>query len=194
MQTAYKLLAAGAAMASMASSLAVAQPSLQRAAPPAGSAQQTPSQIELPQSTTATYATWVVQCQTRAGPPVEKSCDMAQVTQAQGSNQPFSRIAVAQPLKGQAIKLVVQLPVNVSFATPVRIQASDTDPAIAAPFARCIPGGWFAEFDLRDDVLKKFRASTGNGKMTFADAGGHEIAVPISFNGFAQAFDALARE
>jgi invasion protein IalB len=189
MHNPYKSVALGAAAALVLASVAQAQ---QRA--PAAPGPQTPSQIELPQSTTATYANWVVQCQTHAGAPADKACDMAQVTQAQGSNQPFSRVAVAQPVKGQPLKLVVQLPVNVSFATTVRIQTGDTDPGIAAPFARCIPGGCFAEFDLKDDVLKRFRASSGNGKLTFADSGGHEVAVPISFNGFAQAFDALTRE
>jgi invasion protein IalB len=119
---------------------------------------------------------------------------MAQVTQAQGSNTPFSRIAIGQPAKGQGIKLVVQLPVNVSFATDVRVQIGDADAGIAAPFARCIPGGCFADFDIKDDVLKKFRGNSGNGKLTFADSTGHEIAVPVSFNGFGQAFDAMVRE
>ncbi|HEY1980567.1 MAG TPA: hypothetical protein VGH13_10810, partial [Xanthobacteraceae bacterium] len=52
-----------------------------------------PAQGEAPQSTTATYGDWVVQCQTQAGPPPQKLCDMAQVAQAQvqGRTVPFSR-------------------------------------------------------------------------------------------------------
>jgi invasion protein IalB len=156
-------------------------------------AQQPGAPIDAPQSTTATYGNWVVQCQTRPGPPAEKVCDMAQVTQVQGGNAPFSRVAVAQPVTGQPVKLIVQVPVNASFATEVRIQTSDADQGIAVPFARCTPGGCFAEFDLKDDVLRKFRAAAGAGKFSFADAGGRPIAVPVSFDGFAQAFDALAR-
>jgi invasion protein IalB len=155
---------------------------------------QAPAPVETPQSTTATYADWVVQCQTRAGPPPEKVCDMGQVTQLQGKNVPFSRVAVAQPVKGQPVRLSVQVPVNASFAANVRVQTSDADPGIAAPFARCLPGGCFADFDLKDDVLKKLRAASGAGKLSFADAAGHDVSVPVSFNGFAQAFDALARE
>ena len=161
---------------------------------PAQQMTQAPAVVEAPQSTTATYADWVVQCQTRAGPPAEKICDMGQVTQLQGKNVPFSRVAVAQPVKGQPIKLMVQLPVNASFAANVRIQASDTDPGVAAPFARCLPGGCFADFDLKDDVVKRMRAASGAGKLSFADAAGHDVSVPISFNGFAQALDALVRE
>ena len=156
--------------------------------------QQAPAATDTPQSTTATYADWIVQCVTRAGPPAEKVCEMAQVTQLQGKNVPFSRIAVEHPAKDQPVKLIVQVPVNASFATAVRLQTADADPGLSAPFAQCVPGGCFAEFDLKEDVLKKFRAASGTGKLSFADAGGHDVAVPLSFNGFAQAFEALVKE
>jgi invasion protein IalB len=150
-----------------------------------------------PQQTTATYTDWVVQCQTQAGPPPQKLCDMAQVTQVtqgQGKGAPFSRVAIAHPLKGQPVKLVVQVPTNASFATSVRIQTGDDDPGLTAPFARCLPIGCFADFDMKEETLRKFRAASGAGKLSFADAGGHDVAVPMSFNGFGQAYDALERE
>jgi invasion protein IalB len=115
------------------------------------------------------------------------------VTQVQGRNVPFSRVAVEHPAKGQPAKLVVQVPINASFATNVRITTADNDPGLMAPFARCLPNGCFSEFELRDDLMRKFRGS-GVGKLAYADAGGHDITVPLSFKGFAQAFDALARE
>jgi invasion protein IalB len=152
-------------------------------------------QGDVPQSTTATYADWVVQCLTHAGTPPEKLCEMAQVTQLQGKNVPFSRIAIEHPTKEQpTIKLIVQVPVNASFATPVHVQTADADPGMTTPFARCIPGGCFAEFDLKEEALRKFRAASGVGKLSFADAGGHDVSVPLSFNGFAQAYEALLKE
>ena len=157
----------------------------------AAQAQPAPT-IDAPQRTTATYGDWIVQCELRTGPPPEKLCDMAQVTQVQGRNVPFSRIAIARPTKGQPVKLVVQVPVNASFSSNVRIQTTESDAGIAAPFARCTPAGCFADFDLKEDVIKKFRAAASAGKLTFADAGGHDVAVPLSFKGFAQAYDALA--
>jgi invasion protein IalB len=179
----------GAAAVMMASGAALSQQ-------PAPKPQVAPqaAQSDLPQSTTATYVNWVVQCQTRAGQTPERVCDMAQITQMQNNNAPFSRVAVARPVKGQPVRLEVQVPVNASFAANVKIQTGDSDPGIAAPFARCVPGGCFAEFDLKDDVLKKLRASSGTGKLTFADAGGHDVSVPVSFSGFAQAFDALTKQ
>lgn len=147
-----------------------------------------------PQRTTASYGDWVLQCVANNSPPPDEVCDIAQVTQVQGKGVPFSRVAVAHPDKGQPVKLIVQVPVNVSFSTQVHIQTSDDDPGLIAPFTNCNPAGCFAEFDLRDDLLKKLYAATGVGKVSFADAGGHTVAVPLSFNGFAQAFDALSKK
>lgn len=112
----------------------------------------------------------------------------------QGKNVPFSRVAFSHPQKGQPIRLLVQVPVNVSFGTNVRIQTSDADPGIAVPFARCVPIGCFAEFEIKDDTLKKLRVASGSGKLSFANSTGHDVTVPFSFNGFNQAFDALLKE
>jgi invasion protein IalB len=150
--------------------------------------------IEVPQQTTATYGDWVVQCVQNNSPPSEPVCDMAQVTQLQGKNLPFSRVAVGHPEKGQPIKLIVQVPVNASFRTDVRIQTSDADPGVIAPFTNCTPNGCFAEFDLKEDILEKLREAGGVGKLLFADAGGHDVTVPISFKGFGQAFDAPSKK
>jgi invasion protein IalB len=173
------------------------RPAAQPQAPSQPQAQsQTAVQGDAPQSTTATYGDWVVQCQTQAGPPPQKLCDMAQVAQAQvqGRTVPFSRIGIVRPAKGEPIRFIVQVPVNVSFTTNVRIQTADADPGIIAPFARCLPSGCFADFDLKEEMLRKFRAAAAGGKLTFADAGGHEISAPVSFSGFAQALDALMKE
>jgi invasion protein IalB len=172
-----------------------AHPSVQKPAAGAPPAPGGPAPAaDEPQRTTATYGDWVVQCVTTTNPPSEAVCDMAQVTQLQGKNVPFSRIAVAHPDKSQPINLTVQVPVNASFTTQVNIQAGDDDPGIIAPFTACTPNGCFAEFALRDDMLKKLRAATSAGKVSFADAGGHAVTVPISFNGFGAAFDALVKK
>ncbi|MFZ3357888.1 MAG: invasion associated locus B family protein [Xanthobacteraceae bacterium] len=149
---------------------------------------------DAPQRTTATYGDWILECVQNDAPPSEPACDMAQVTQLQGKNVPFSRVAVGRPTKGQPVKLIVQVPVNASFRTDVHIQTGDADPGVIAPFAECAPAGCFAEFDLKEDILKKLRDANSVGKLSFADAGGHDVAVPISFKGFNEAFDALLKK
>jgi invasion protein IalB len=160
----------------------------------AATAQQPPN--EVPQRTTATYANWVLTCDTQAGQPPRKICQILQMVQAQaqGRTTPFSSIAIMHPVKGQPIKLVIQVPTNVTLSTNVHIQTADADPGVAAPFARCAPSGCFVDFELKDDMVKKFRAASGNGKITYADVTGHEVAVPLSFSGFDQALEALAKE
>lgn len=165
------------------------------ATPPRPAPTTTPA-TDTPQQTTATYGDWVVQCVARPNGDPGEACDMAQVTQAQvqGKSVPFSRVAIGLAEKGQLPKLVVQVPVNVSFATNVHIQTADDDPGMIAPFANCSPNGCFAIFELKDELLKKLRTAASTGKVSFADSGAHDISVPLSFNGFAQAYDALAKK
>ncbi len=149
-----------------------------------------PSQAQ--QSTSATYNDWVVRCQKDAGAS-KKMCLMDQVTQVKGKNEAFSRIALAAPVSGRPTNLEVQLPVNVSLRAPLVIRADDADAGFSAPFDHCVPAGCFVEFDLKDDIVKKLRATEGVGKATFKDSSGHDIAVPVSFKGFREAFDALGK-
>lgn len=146
--------------------------------------------------TTATYDDWVLQCTLQAGPPAQKNCDIEQLTQMQnqGRSVPLSRVAIAGPEKGQPARLTIQVPVNVNLRTEMRLQASTSDPGLAAPFDRCLPVGCFADFALKDDAIKKFRAATAAGKMTFQSANGQSVAIPLSFKGFGPAYDALLKK
>jgi invasion protein IalB len=145
------------------------------------------------QSTSATYDDWVIRCVTQAGPPPQKTCDMEQMTQVQGKNTPLSRVAIARPMKAPPIKLVIQLPVNVWLPPGIKIMLHDKDPGYAGVFTYCVPAGCFAEVEATDDTLKKFRAATEPGKIVFKNAGQQDIAVPLSFKGFGQAYDALSK-
>jgi invasion protein IalB len=145
-----------------------------------------------PQRTTATYEEWTVQCELQAGPPPQRLCEMVQVAQAQG--QTVSRVAIGRATKSEPFKIVVQLPINLWLPAGVRIQSDDKDPGLALVFKRCVPAGCFADVDIKDDVLKRFRASTGSGKITFKNAGQQDVGVPLSFKGFGQALDVLSKE
>lgn len=152
------------------------------------------SPVSAQQSTAATYDDWVVRCVTEQGPPPKKACDMDQITKVQGQPNPLSRVAISRPVKDQPIKLVIQLPVNISLSAPVRLHTGEKDPGTATPFQRCLPAGCFAELELRDDVVKRLRTATERGRITFKDAGERDVVIPLSFKGFGNAFDALAKE
>ena len=144
------------------------------------------------QSTSATYDDWVVRCVTQGQPP-QKACDMEQIAQMQGKNTPVSRVAVPRPVKGQAVKIVIQLPVNAWLPVGIRVQMNDKDPGLAGTYTYCVPAGCFAEVDLTEDAQKRFRAATEQGRILFKNAAQQDVALPLSFKGFGPAFDALAK-
>ena len=167
-------------------------------AAPAPQAQAAPAPVDQnPQRTTASYGDWVVRCETVAGPPPQKNCEMDQLaqTQVQGQTAPVSRVLIPLPPKGEQPKLFVVLPINVSFTAPLKITADPKDAGISTPFRRCIPNGCIVEIELKDDLQKKFRAAAAeSGKMLYKNAAEQEVAIPLSFKGFAQAFDALLKQ
>jgi invasion protein IalB len=152
--------------------------------------------VEGPQRTSASYGDWVVRCEVteaQATQPAQKNCDMEQLAQMQGQANPISRVAIPLPAKGQPARLIIQVPVNVSLAAPVRISADNKDHLTVA-FHRCIPAGCFADTELKEEELKRFRAETAAGKLVYKDSADRDVTIPLSFKGFGQAFDALVKQ
>ena len=198
-------VATGVLMSALAGAAAAQQPAPKPAPPkPAPAQHQAPAPApaqqaqaptdQNPQRTTASYGDWVVRCETTAGPPPQKNCDMEQLAQVQGQANPISRVAVPLPQKGEPPKMFIQLPINVSFSAPLKITVDAKDAGITTPFRRCVPAGCFGEVELKDDLQKKFRASAEAGKITFKDAADRDVAIPLSFKGFGQAFEALLKQ
>jgi invasion protein IalB len=158
------------------------------------SAQPAQPTTPTPQQTTATYEDWVVRCETRAGPPSHKTCEMAQYTQVQGQPGVLTSIAIGRPGKGQPLKMVVQVPIAVWLPSGVQLAAGGKDPGLSATFKRCTPAYCFADTDIKDDAIRKFRSVTEHGKLHFKDANQKDVSLPVSFKGFGAAFDALAKE
>lgn len=148
-----------------------------------------PAFAQTPRLTTATYDDWTVRCEMReAG----KSCEMEQTSQVQG--QPISQVAIGRPTKSEPLRIVFQVPINVWLPAGVTLVLDDKDPGVNATFKRCVGNGCFADTDLKDEIVKKLRTRTENGKLLFKDANQRELTVPVSFKGFGAAFDAMAKE
>lgn len=145
---------------------------------------------QTPQRTTATYDDWTVRCEV-----VEtvKTCEMAQAMQIKGQAQPVTQIAIGRPSKSEPMKVVFQVPINVWLPTGVKMVADDKDPGVVGIYRRCLPGACIADSDLKDDVVKKLRNLTENGKLQFKDGAQQDVAIPVSFKGFGQAYDAMLK-
>lgn len=146
-----------------------------------------------PQRTTATYQDWTVQCEI-AAPSQQKICEMAQATQAPGQANPVTKIAIGRPTKTAPMKVVVQVPINVWLPAGVKFTADAKEPGVETVYTRCVPTACFAEFALKEESLQKFRTLTANGTLSLKDAAQQDVAIPVSFKGFAQAYDALRKE
>ncbi|MCP4564011.1 MAG: hypothetical protein GY873_30380 [Bosea sp.] len=161
---------------------------------PGQAAQATPAPgaVSQPDNTTASYGDWVLRCQQSVAARV---CEVVQTLEQQGQRGPIALVAIGRPVKEEPIKLVIQVPPNLSLGdkAAIRVTIADKDEAVAV-FQRCLPGGCFAEASLSDDVFKRWRGFSEAGQMRYLDAGKREVALPLSFRGFPAAAEALQRE
>jgi invasion protein IalB len=148
-----------------------------------------------PQATTATYGDWLLRCQRVVAPaPTHQVCDVTQTVQAQGQQGPILQLTFGPPAPKEPMKLAIVAPVNVSFPSAAKVGVDEKDPQPAElTWRRCVPGGCLAEAEIKDDLMKRWRAQAGGGVVYIVDATGREIAIPFSFRGFAQALDALLK-
>lgn len=206
---AYRGLSAGLALG-FASTLIVSQGVQAQSAParPTPSAPVAPltSVPAEPGVTTASYGDWVLRCQRLSGEGASRLCEVSQAMQVQGQAAPVAQLAIGR-LPGQdGLRVTALLPTNVSFPSSVRVgeakgDAMDTrDPgkgggqALELSWRRCIPGGCLADAAAQEAVLKAWRVAEEAGRISFKDADGRELGVPVSFRGLGPALDALAKE
>jgi invasion protein IalB len=149
-----------------------------------------------PTSTSASFGDWVLRCQ-RLGNGAETLhvCEVAQQIRAQDQQNPLAEVAIGRLKKSDPLLLTVVLPVNVAFPNSPSFSpdAKDSDP-LDLGWRKCLPGGCFADVVLKDDVLQRWKAQSGNGRLTWKDAAGRDFAIGVSSNGLAQALDAFSKE
>jgi len=161
---------------------------------PADAARAAPVSAE-PEATTATYGDWLLRCQKiAAADSAQRVCEVVQTVQAQGQQNPILQLSIGAPGAKDPMKLTIVAPLNVSFPSVARLAVDEKDPQpTELIWRRCLPGGCFAELEIRDEMLKRWRPQIGGGIVKIVDAAGREIAIPFSFRGFAQALDALLK-
>ena len=148
-----------------------------------------------PVSTSATYGDWVLRCQhVGQGDKAQRLCEVAQTIQVQGQQSPIAQVALGRVAASDPLKVTVALPVNITLPGSVTLALSDKDPTpMSLTWRRCLPGVCIADIALTGDELKALRAAGDPGRLTFKDAAGRDVALPISFRGLVQALDALAK-
>jgi invasion protein IalB len=148
-----------------------------------------------PEATTANFGDWTMRCRRLvAGQPTRRICEVAQSIQTPGAQGPIAQIAIGRVGPADPLRVTVVLPPNVSFPSAPRVATDEKDPQpVELPWRRCVPGGCFADAAIDEATLRRWRALSGRGSITFLDSSGHAIPVPMSFRGLDAALDALAK-
>jgi invasion protein IalB len=170
----------------------------QASAPKAGGAHVAPAASAKvsaePNTTIASYGDWVLRCQrVEAEGKTTRVCEAAEAIQIQGQAAPIAQLAIGRLSPGEPLRITVVVPPAVTFPSSVRVDAKNGAP-VTLEWRRCLPGGCFADAVLKDDVLARWRGLSDAGQLTFKDAAGKDVTLPLSFRGLSQALDALAKE
>lgn len=178
---------------------AAGPPAQAPAAPPAPMPAPAPSSAPVasePRQTTAAFGDWVLRCVRQGeGGAARRLCEVSQSLQVQGAQGPIAQVAFGRTDRSQPLRLTALLPNNITLPSVVRLLAEENDPQpVELTWRRCVPGACVADFELAQPALNRLRARTEAGRISFKDATGRDIALPISLLGLAQALDAFARE
>jgi invasion protein IalB len=146
-----------------------------------------------PQTTSATFGDWTLGCTQSPAPGGAKTCEVSETLQAQGKG-PIAMILFAKAAPKTPQSIIVVLPVNVLFSRAVRLSIDDKDaqPAELRWF-RCVTPRCYAVAQLKDETLLRWRSQAGAGRIQFSEGEGHDVVLPFSFKGLAEALDALSK-
>ncbi len=90
--------------------------------------------------------------------------------------------------------MTIALPPNVSLSSKVRVSVTDKDEnPCEVEWKRCLPGACVAEGEVRDDLVRTWRAQTGGGQIHYPLASAQLLGLNFSFRGLAVALDNLAK-
>ena len=147
-----------------------------------------------PAATTAAYGDWVLRCQRVS----EKGqvCEVAQTIQVKDKDRtvPVAQITFSRAKPSEPLRVMVLLPTNIVLPSSAALALSEKDTRpIELPWRRCIPGGCVAEVLPPADALKPYLTAAEPARLTFTDAGGRPMVLPLSLRGLQQAIDALGR-
>lgn len=162
-------------------------PPLPPAAPPADPA---------PEQTTASYGDWTLRCNRRIDlTPPRRFCEMALIVQKPGEASAQGQVAVGRVARNEPLKVTAVLPPNVAFKTAPKLVTDGKDAvSIELAWTRCLSGACYSDAPLSEEALSKLRSRTEAGRIDYRDGTDRGASLPVSFRGFSQALDALARE
>jgi len=170
---------------------------VQAAPAPAAQPAQIPAE---PTVTSAAYGAWTLRCvRSPSGDQTIKTCEVLLEARVEGQARPAAILAVGRLPNETDLRVTALTPNNISIPGAIRVAiagaAADAEETavVTLRWSRCLESGCFADNKPGADALKAWRAGSA-GRLTFMDAAGRLIAVPLSWVGLDQALNALAKE
>ncbi|MDQ0349207.1 invasion associated locus B family protein [Ancylobacter vacuolatus] len=158
-----------------------AAPAAVRPAPAAAAAD--PSQ---PAETTATYQDWQMRCVTPADQP--RACEVIQKLQVQGQGL-VATIAVGRADPKSPMLIVIQVPQGVWLPSGITLKVGANGKPLPLEYKRCAQV-CVAEATLDAATVQSMKTAAEAGSFIFQDGAQRDVALPVSFKGFAPALDA----
>lgn len=160
-----------------------------------------------PTVTTALYGSWTLRCmqmlpsqgtEGKTARPAAQSCEIIQSVQLQGQAQPIAQIALGRLPNDKDFTLTALLPVNIAIPGAVQIFGNGKSDAeaksmLTLAWHKCSAGACVATAKPDAATLANFRKEEA-GQLRFIDASGKVLGIPVSWSGFEQAIDALAKK
>lgn len=146
------------------------------------------------QRTMAIYGDWTLSCEIASGSGAGKSCGLVQVQKIKGQSTAISQIGIGRDAKTDPLKISIEISPDAWMPSGVKLIASDNALALTALFKWCVSTRCLADGDLSDANIKTLRAQKDPGKLVYKTASQADVSIPVSFNGFTDALDALQKQ
>lgn len=147
-----------------------------------------------PSATTATYGAWTVRCAKAADKEDGETCEIVQSVTLRKTGQAIIQVAIGRLKADDPLSIVVQVPIGVSLRTEVGLKLGapevEDGASVTARYFRCTPQACLADVKPDDawvDGLRGAEALTAS----FVDGNGRTIRIPVSLEGFSDAFAAV---
>jgi invasion protein IalB len=111
----------------------------------------------------------------------------------QGQQNPIALIAIGREKDNDPIRMVLQLPLNVTVSAHPKITLKQGEAPIELHFERCVPAGCFAMVQPADEAVRRLRAHSDPARITYKDATDKDVGFQFSLRGLSPALDAWAK-
>jgi invasion protein IalB len=141
-----------------------------------------------PDQSADVYGDWTVRCAAREGVP---PCEMVQIATNNTTREQVMRISIAHAGQAQSLGVQMQVPLGVLLTGGVLVRVDDKQTVGEFQFTRCEAMGCLIESVVKPETLAPFRTAE-KGILAVMDRQGKPLVLPLSFNGYSAAMDAMS--